>query len=206
MRKISYILNFIFILTLIRCNNYQTSNSSPYKNFQLPDKTIYSEIISETIKQDTINFDKRFTENKQFSNELLKIRLVGLNPKTDSIYLQKATNLDFETNISELNYFNGRSSFHLDIDTLYFAFQSDNSKQITIDSNIVDFVNLSSRSTRQKNQSYYQFSLPLLNKKLNETIVICRYVCDGCGYIEVYLLEKINSKWVLQYQQTVGQN
>ena len=189
---------------MIGCNDYHTSNPSPYKNFQLPDKTIYYEIISEIIKQDTINFDKRFTENRQFSSDLLKMRLVELNPKTDS--LQKATNSDFETNIRELNYFNARSSFHLDIDTLYFAFQSDSSRQISIDSNIVDFVNLTSNSTRQTNQSYYQFSLPLLNKKLNETIVICRYLCDSCGYIEVYLLEKINSKWVIQYQQTVGQN
>ena len=106
----------------------------------------------------------------------------------------------------ELNYFNTRSSFHLDIDTLYFSFQSDSSKQISIDSNIVDFVHLLSNSNRQKNQSYYQFSLPLLNKKLNKTIVICRFLCDGCGYIEVYLLENKNYKWAIQYQQTTGQN
>ena len=87
---------------------------------------------------------------------------------------------------------------------MYFSFQSDSSKQISIDSKIIDFLNLS--SNRPKSQSYYQFSLPLLNKKLNKTIVICRYLCNGCGFIEVYLLEKIKSKWVIQYQQTVGQN
>ena len=204
MKKISYILNFIFTLILIGCIDNQVSKSYPYVNFQLPDKTTYSEIIREIIKQDTINFDSRFIANRIFSNDLLKIRLVGLNTKTDSIYREQSTEYDFETNINELNYFNSRSSFKIDIDTMYFSFQSDSSKQISIDSKIIDFVNLS--SNRPKSQSYYQFSLPLLNKKLNKTIVVCRYLCNGCGFIEVYLLEKIKSKWVIKYQQTVGQN
>lgn len=186
------------------CSDDQVSKSYPYTNFQLPDKTTYSEIIREIIKQDTINFDSRFISNRIFSSDLLKIRLVGLNAKTDSIYREQSTEYDFETNINQLNYFNSRSSFKIDIDTMYFYFQSDSSKQISIDSKIIDFLNLS--SNRPKSQSYYQFSLPLLNKKLNKAIVICRYLCNGCGFIEVYLLEKIKSKWVIQYQQTVGQN
>jgi hypothetical protein len=204
MKKTSYILNFIFTLLLIGCSDNQVSKSYPYTNFQLPDKTTYSEIIREIIKQDTINFDSRFIANRIFSSDLLKIRLVGVNAKTDSIYREQSTEYDFETNINELKYFNSRSSFKIDIDTMYFSFQSDSSKQISIDSKIIDFLNLS--SNRPKSQSYYQFSLPLLNKKLNKTIVICRYLCNGCGFIEVYLLEKIKSKWVIQYQQTVGQN
>jgi hypothetical protein len=204
MKKTFKIISIIFALSLFDCAN----KSNPYQDLTLPDKSEYSKILRAILTQDTIFINQGLLKSEYIGVEMTNLNLDLNRPKADTTREVIIRFPDFKTSILELNYYHITDSIHRSSDSLFFAFQSDILKIISIDSNIVNVSKFATKEMKAKSKGkpgfgYFQFSIPVLNKQQTKAFVQADFLCFGlCGQGMTYVLEKTNNKWTLKLAKT----
>jgi hypothetical protein len=200
--KVRYLLEgMIFIL--LTCTTCTTEND-------VPDNNLISDIIKETIKQDSLDTSLSlsnqlinyylYTPNKNSSNKLPEV-LPPRNEKGDL----------FAFNFIRVNLKSSIGYFVTHEDSLYFANQINRNKNITLDSirfsDIIRVKNVSYLNVNvSKHKKMYFFSIPILNHEKTIAWVTYDYYCNACGYGRLVILKKVNKKWLKTTSYTTWRN
>ena len=175
--------------------NYKTKRCE----FSSPDNTLISEIIIETIKQDSLDTTVPIISklvNYYFYNIDFSSESGTPPPPPPPPSAEKGTPLT-------LQYFrlNQQKTIGYTIttsDSLYFERQMNNAKNVELDStkflNIIPFKNVTQNKSRSR--EYYEFLLPLFNSDESIVWVQYNYRCPACGYGRMAIFKKSNKEWL----------
>jgi hypothetical protein len=182
--RIIFIGLLIMILILDSCENKQ----------QIPTRGQITEIIIETIKQDSLdinipiclNLVNRYNYQLEYDKELGYLPPPPRNKKGEpfAFKLYKSTNDNFSG-------FNQK-------DSLFIAKQVDVNKDLTLDLKVIpkDFKIKNVPVVKNKELRLYKFLVPLFNYNQDFAIVEYDFQCAGCGYGVIVFFKKIDGKWI----------
>jgi hypothetical protein len=186
---------FIILVFVFSCK----TNSH---NIDIPDNHLISDLIIETIKQDSLDTSIPIISDLVnyyfYSPEVRKDSDLEIPPpppppppsdeKGEPLALQY-----FRLNQERIIEYTITAS-----DSLYFERQFNNAKNIVLDSarlkDIIPFENVSQNKLRSR--EYYEFLLPLFNYDKSMVWVQYNYHCPACGHGGMVIFKKINNKWV----------
>jgi len=197
MKRVAIII--ILILSLTNCSD----KPYPYKDLKLPKTNDYYQIVIAILKQDTTFINPDFLKSGYISSDLTKLKIRLTPRKHDTTSVAIFCPQVISTSLLELLYYNITNSANRSVDSLYFSFQNDSTKQIFIDSMAINFIKLATKEIKIKNEKnkyfgYFQFSVPILNKNMTKAFVEADFICSGlCGQGVTCILEKINNEWKL---------
>jgi len=169
--------------------------------YDLPTDGEINSVIKTIIDNDTTIISEKDRELAHFSIDLQKYN-VRLPHKCDSCI---DLNFVYDIAISQLLYEPvSNAPFFSKIDSTYFLYQNDSIKSATIDTALFNGYKLLSikeihkRFKTADRFAYYQFSIPYFSIDRTKAHVEFSFVCGSlCGQSGIYLLEKVNNKWVI---------
>jgi hypothetical protein len=174
----------------------------PKKN--LADIGLISELINETIKQDSLKSNVPI--NIQLTDYYLYVELQNISsndgapPPPRYINSKGEEPFEFDDFKRELKFVINYSTSKED--SLFVINQITTNKNIRVDTNKIDkrflYKDFSRLGFRDKwKDKIYFFRIPILNKAKNVAIIEYDYFCVRCGHGREVILKKINNKWIL---------
>jgi hypothetical protein len=182
----------------------------------LPDVDMITDIVNETVKQDSLITSVPI--NIQLSDYYLYLDQSFIRSNRDTIeppppppFMNNKGEYPFEFRDykSELKYVLYYSTSIED--SLYIVDQVTLNKKVILDSNRIDkrytIKNFTRRNYRDKwKDKIYFFKIPLLNSDKSIAIIEYDYLCASCGHGREVILKKINNKWTLVQSITTWRN
>ena len=180
-----FFIMLVMILLLYSCE--------PSSN--IPTKEQITEIIVETIRQDSLdtnipiclNLVNRYIYQQEYDKKLGYLPPPPRNrqgqPFVFSLYKStEDTSLGF-----------------IQKDSLFVARQINSNKDITLDSKILPKeIKAKNIHTLKKNdRGWYEFLVPVFNRNKDFAIVEYDYQCAGCGKGRIVFFKKVNRNWII---------
>jgi hypothetical protein len=192
------ILILIIGLTMGFCISSKTADK---KKYELPSDSEINAVLKEIVDNDTDFISNKQRQATVFSSDLRKYP-IQLPQAVDSTIVPTFIN---HIAISQLIYEPDiKKPFFSKPDSLYFLFQSDSTKPVNLDIAIFKkykllSINEINRLFKTENKfTYYEFSIPYFSVDKTKAHVEFSYVCGSlCGRGGIYLLQKINGKWII---------
>jgi len=182
--RIIFIGFLIIVLILDACKNKQ----------QIPNREQITEIILETIKQDSldinipicINIVNRYIYQQEYNKDLGYLPPPSRNKKGEPFVFKYYKSTDND------------SLGFIQTDSIFIVEQIVSNKNISLDLKIVprDIKIKNISVDNYKEQRLYKFLLPLFNKNHDFALVEYDFQCTSCGYGILVFLKKINGKWI----------
>jgi hypothetical protein len=191
MRYYYLIAHLMFFVSLLLCCK---------PKYEIPDIALITDLITETIKQDSFDISKPINSNL--------INRYIYTPKRDSLgeYLpMPIRNENGEPFLFNKYFKDPASSIQFNqSDSIFVALQILLNKDIKIDTNrIPDNIKIEDFLVFDYNrQDVYIFLVPLFNKEKNLAIVQYDYRCGDCGYGRIIFFRKIKNQWIKVYRAT----
>lgn len=198
--KLLFAVLFFFIL--ISCKDKLVPVS--FDGLELPSDTVYNQIIDAIFIQDTLDLiHNNRKELKYLQSDLIKVK-IKFHIKSDTLESTPFAP-NYNTSIFELIYYGITDLKNLKADSLYFAFQNNSKSEFRIKGEYENYTKLTGadldkRLRSQKYVTYLKISIPLLNCMQTKAFVRTNANCGGgeCGEGILYILEKVNNKWMVK--------
>jgi hypothetical protein len=194
------LLILFLTINLSCCTN--KSKSDLYRDLKLPEDRIYTEIICAILEQDSSLTSSNSNTQSPVQSELRKNKIKF--HYHDTTGCSEILFPDHITSIFELIYYGISNHSDLKKDSLYFAFQNEQSTSYYLMHTCANYNKFPEKELVKKLRSekvfgYYEFTLPILNSEQNKAFVTFNTRCNGlCGHGSAYILEKTNNKWKLK--------
>jgi hypothetical protein len=181
--RIIFIGLLVMILILDSCETKQ----------QIPTREQITEIIVETIRQDSLDVDvpiclnlvNRYNYQLQYDKENGYLPPPPRNKKGEPF-----TFISYRSTKDDSLGFNQK-------DSIFIAKQVDVNKDLTLDLKVIpeDLKIKNVPVVKNNEQRLYKFLIPLFNSNKDFAIIEYDYQCAGCGYGIIVFFRKIGGKW-----------
>jgi len=168
----------------------------------LPDISLISEIMNETIKQDSLWSSIPISAQLGDYYMYIEPEKVSSDSAPPPQFANSKGEIPYEFDVlkSKLKYFLNYSTSKED--SLFVIDQISKIKNIKIDTNKIDkrfvYKDLSQAGFRDKwKDEIYVFRIPIFNTAKNMAIIEYDLFCAGCGHGQEVILKKVDLKWVV---------
>jgi len=185
MNKHLLIVPILFLMTIQSCTN---------TNKDIPDVKEISEVIYQTIIQDSLNISWPINLNlgNRYIYELEKDSVLGYIPSPPGD--KKGEPFVFSRYLGDTSVSLGFSPD----DSIFISNQILLNRDIVIDTNFIpDSIKFENIPVMNyKKQNLYVFLIPIFNKNRTRVIVEYEYRSVCCGYGVIVFFQKVNNKWI----------
>jgi hypothetical protein len=190
------------IIFIVLTMNFCTPNKSVDRpKYTLPSDHEINEVVKTIIESDTAIISEKDRRLAYFSIDLQKYN-VRLPSKCDSCI---DLNFYYDIAISQLLYESVlKKPYFSKTDSLYFLYQNDSLKSAELNAKLfsnyklLPIKEINKRFKTDDRFAYYQFSIPYFSLDRTKAHVEFSFVCGSlCGQSGIFLLQKVNSKWVI---------